>query len=73
MGDVGGSQAADGGLRDGGVDEELVLGEGAREIEVVFASGGVEDSLGACLQSRFKLFAVSMKSTSFPMHILQLE
>lgn len=53
--DIGGCEAADGSLRDGGVDEELVFGECLGETEVFFAAGGVEDALGARLERRFEL------------------
>ena len=55
VGDVGGGEAADGGVGDGGVDEELVLGEGFGEVEVGDGAGRVEDALGAVFECRFEL------------------
>ena len=36
--DIGGCEASDGSLRNGGVNEELVFGEGLRKLQVFFAS-----------------------------------
>lgn len=55
MGDIGGREAADGGLRDGGMDEELMFGEGGRELLVFFALGGVEDTARTDAQRGFEL------------------
>lgn len=55
MRDVCCREAADGGLRDGGVDEELVCGEGLGQFEVLFAAGGVEDFLRAGFEGGFEL------------------
>jgi len=59
MGDIRCGQAADGSVRDGGVDEELVLGQCSGEVEVVFASRGVEDLLRTRLECCFELVEVS--------------
>ena len=59
VGDVGGGEAADGGMCYGGVDEELVFGEGFGEIEVGDRAGRVEDALGAVLEGGFELGGVS--------------
>lgn len=59
MGDVCGGQPANRGLRDGGVEEELVFGEGLCEMEVFFAARGIEDLLGAGLEGGFELDRMS--------------
>ena len=55
MGDVCRCETADGGLGDGGVDEELMLGQRLGALEVLFAAGGVEDLLGAGFERGFEL------------------
>lgn len=42
-------------MRDGGVEEELVFGEGFGGVEVCSAAGGVKDFLGALLERGFEL------------------
>lgn len=37
------------------MDQELVFGKSLCEIEVFFASGGVEDALCACFERGFEL------------------
>ena len=56
MGDVCGCEAADGGLRDGGVDEELVFGERFGEGLVGRALGGVEDASRAYSEGFLELY-----------------
>ena len=48
-------EASDGGLRYGGVDEELMCGKCLGEVAIFLASGGVEDALGAGLERCFEL------------------
>ena len=55
MRDIGGCEASDGGMRDRGVDEELVGGEGLGALEVLLAARGVEDLLRAGLERGFEL------------------
>ena len=62
--DIGGCEASDRSLRDGRVDEQLVLGQCFGEVEVFFASGGVEDLLRAGLERGFEL-CISLAIYSF--------
>ena len=55
MGDVGGCEAPNGSLGDGGVNKELVFGERFGLFKIFFAAGGVEDSLRAGLERHFEL------------------
>lgn len=55
MRDTGRCEAANGGLCDRRVDEELVFGEGFGEKKVVFTTRWIEDSLSAGFQCGFEL------------------
>lgn len=68
MGDIRRCKAADRGLRDGRVDEELVLRQGLGEFEVFFAAGGVEDLLGACLERCFELKSRQLRKSGKRLH-----
>lgn len=68
MRDVCSGQATDGGLRDGRVDEELVLRKSLCEFQICLTSRGIEDLLRACLERRFKLerkLAFSISTAAF--------
>ena len=72
VGDVCSSQAADGGVGDGGVDEELVFGEGFGEVEVGDGARGVEDALGAVFERRFELDSTLATDTPYSWTMVQL-
>jgi len=58
MRNIGGCQAANRGMGDGGVDEELVGWKGLSALKVLLAARGVEDLLCACLEGGFELAMV---------------